>query len=28
MPEGIARSDEVEKALFWRHWGVPFDTLA
>jgi hypothetical protein len=28
MPYCIARTDEVEKALFLRHWGVPFDALA
>ena len=24
----IARTDEVEKALYLRQWGVPFDALA
>ncbi len=28
MPYCIGRTDEVEKALFLRHWGVPFDALA
>ena len=28
MPYGIGRTEEVEKALFLRHWGVPFDSLA
>lgn len=28
MPYGIARTAEVEKALYLRHWGVPFDALA
>ena len=28
LPYGIARTAEVEKALFLRHWGVPFDALA
>lgn len=28
LPYGIGRTAEVEKALFLRHWGVPFDALA
>ena len=28
MPSMIARTDEVEKALSLRQWGVPFDALA
>ena len=28
MPYMIARTDEVEKALYLRPWGVPFDALA
>ena len=28
LPYGIGRAEEVEKALFLRHWGVPFDALA
>ena len=28
MPYMIARTDEVEKALFLRRWGVPFEALA
>jgi hypothetical protein len=28
LPYGIARTDEVEKALFLRHYGVPFEALA
>ena len=28
MPYGIGRTDEVEKALFLRQWGVPFGALA
>ena len=28
MPYMIARTDEVEKALYLRQWGVPFDALA
>ena len=28
MPSMIARTDEVEKALYLRLWGVPFDALA
>src|SRR5512134_3535373 len=28
LPYGIGRTEEVEKALFLRHWGVPFDALA
>ena len=28
MPYGIGRTEEVEKALFLRQWGVPFDALA
>jgi len=28
LPYGIARTDEVEHALFLRQWGVPFDALA
>src|SRR5438552_11886875 len=28
MPYMIERTDEVEKALFLRKWGVPFDALA
>jgi hypothetical protein len=28
MPYLIARTDEVEKALYLRHWGVPFAALA
>jgi hypothetical protein len=28
LPYGIVRTAEVEKALFWRHWGVPCDALA
>ena len=28
MPYCIGRTNEVEKALFLRHWGVPFDALA
>jgi hypothetical protein len=28
MPEMIARTEAVEKALYLRQWGVPFDALA
>ena len=28
MPYMIARTEEVEKALYLRQWGVPFDALA
>jgi hypothetical protein len=28
LPYGMARTAEVEKALYWRQWGVPFDALA
>ncbi|MBI3326642.1 MAG: hypothetical protein HYZ81_08065, partial [Nitrospinae bacterium] len=28
LPSRVARSEEVEKALDLRHWGVPFDALA
>jgi hypothetical protein len=28
MPSMIARTDAVEKALYLRQWGVPFDALA
>jgi len=28
LPYGIARTEEVEKALYLRQWGVPFDALA
>ena len=28
MPYMIARTDAVEKALYLRQWGVPFDALA
>jgi hypothetical protein len=28
MPSMIARTDEVEKALYLRQWGVPFAALA
>ena len=28
MPYQIAETKEVEKALYLRHWGVPFDALA
>jgi len=28
LPYGIGRTEEVEKALFLRQWGVPFDALA
>ena len=28
MPYGIGRTEEVEKALFLRQWGVPFEALA
>src|SRR5262249_27254062 len=28
LPYCIARTDEVEKALYLRHWGVPFTALA
>jgi hypothetical protein len=28
LPYGIGRTEEVERALFLRHWGVPFDALA
>jgi hypothetical protein len=28
MPYMIARTDEVEKALYLHQWGVPFDALA
>jgi hypothetical protein len=28
MPYGIARTEEVEKALYLRQWGVPFAALA
>jgi hypothetical protein len=28
MPSMIARTEAVEKALYLRHWGVPFDALA
>jgi hypothetical protein len=27
MPYMIARTDEVEKALYLRRWGVPFEAL-
>jgi hypothetical protein len=27
MSSMVARTDEVEKALYLRHWGVPFDAL-
>ena len=28
LPSMAARTEEVEKALYLRHWGVPFDALA
>jgi len=28
LPYGMGRTEEVEQALFLRHWGVPFDALA
>lgn len=28
LPYGIGRTEEVERVLFLRHWGVPFDALA
>ena len=28
MPSMIGRTDEIEKALYLRQWGVPFDALA
>ena len=28
LPYGIGRTEEVEKALFLRQWGVPFEALA
>src|SRR4029077_9964192 len=28
LPYGIGRTEEVEKAVFLRQWGVPFDALA
>ena len=28
LPYLVARTDEVEKALYLRHWGVPFEALA
>lgn len=28
LPYGVGRTEEVEKALFLRQWGVPFDALA
>jgi len=28
LPYGGAKTDEVEKALYWRQWGVPFAALA
>ncbi|MGH8473578.1 MAG: hypothetical protein ACREVJ_14220, partial [Gammaproteobacteria bacterium] len=28
MPYMVARTEAVEKALYLRHWGVPFDALA
>ena len=28
LPYGIGRTEDVEKVLFLRHWGVPFDALA
>ncbi|MBI3948863.1 MAG: hypothetical protein HY314_00170 [Acidobacteria bacterium] len=28
MPDMSAKTDEIEKALYWRHWGVPFAALA
>jgi hypothetical protein len=28
LPYGIARTEDVEKALFRRQWGVPFAALA
>ena len=28
MPSMMARTDEVEQALYLRPWGVPFDALA
>ena len=27
MPYMVGRTEEVEKALYLRHWGVPFDAL-
>jgi hypothetical protein len=27
LPYGVARTDEVEKALYLRQWGVPFEAL-
>jgi hypothetical protein len=27
MPSMVGRTEEVEKALYLRHWGVPFDAL-
>ena len=28
LPYGIARTEEIEKALYLRQWGVPFEALA
>lgn len=28
LPYGIARTDEIEKALYLRQWGVPFEALS
>src|SRR5216684_639405 len=28
MPSMVGRTEAVEKALYLRHWGVPFDALA
>src|SRR5262245_12730259 len=28
LPYGVARTEEVEKALYLRQWGVPFEALA
>jgi hypothetical protein len=28
LPYGVGRTEEVEKALFLRQWGVPFEALA
>jgi len=28
LPYCSARTEEVEKALYWRHWGVPFAAVA
>ena len=28
LPYGIGRTEEMERALFLRHWGVPFEALA